>query len=382
MAGMLRPARPSQDCLLWIAGDPAQHHPSMPDLAATCAAIRPVDHAWRARAAARIDQLTMPHRALGRLCDLAIDLAGITRSLTPSVARSVVVTMAADHGVCAEGVSAYPQAVTAQMVRNIVAGGAGISVLARAAGARVVVADLGVAADLRDLVAAGLVVDAKVGPGTANLAHGPAMTRDQATAAVLAGLTIATAQAARADVLATGEMGIGNTTAATAIVAGCTGMDPDQLTGTGTGIAEPVRRRKAALIRQALAREQPHAGDGLGMLAAVGGFEIAGIAGLCLGAALHQRPVVVDGFISTAGALIAQTLCPAVSGYLICAHRSAEPGHAAMLHHLGATPLLDLGLRLGEGTGAALALPLLTAARAILCDMATFADAGVSTAGA
>lgn len=353
----------------------------MRQLDATRAHITSVDPVWRARASARIEQLTMPRWALGRLCDLAVDLAGITRSLRPAVERKTIVTMAGDHGVCAEGVSLFPPEVTPQMVRNFVRGGAGVNVLARVAGARVVVADLGVAADLADLVAAGAIIDAKVAPGTANLALGPAMSRDQALQAVEAGIAIARRLAPSTDVFGTGEMGIGNTTPATAIIAALTGADPEQLTGFGTGIGEEQRRRKAAVVARALALNRPDRRDGLDVLAKVGGFEIGGLAGLCLGAAELGRPVVVDGFISTAGALVAQALCPAVADYLVCAHQSEERGHRLMLERLGKRPLLDLGLRLGEGTGAALAMGLVDAARGILVEMATFADAAVSEAG-
>lgn len=347
-------------------------------LADTIAAIAPADQDWRTRATARIEQLTMPRWALGRLCDLAVDLAGITRSLAPPVGRKTIVTMAGDHGVCAEGVSLFPQAVTPQMVRNFVRGGAGVNVLARVAGARVVVADLGVADDLSDLVAQGAIIDAKVARGTANLARTPAMGRDQAVQAVEAGIAIALRLAPASDVFGTGEMGIGNTTPATAIICALTGQTPEALTGCGTGIGEEQRRHKAAVIARALALHRPDAADGLGVLAKVGGFEIAGLAGLCLGGAALRRPVVVDGFISTAGALIAQALCPAAADALVCAHVSEERGHRAMLARLGKAPLLDLGLRLGEGTGAALAMPLLDGACGLLTGMATFADAQVS----
>lgn len=352
----------------------------MPLLADTLAAIAPQDQAWRGRATARIEQLTMPRWALGRLCDLAVDLAGQTRSLRPPVERRTIVTMAGDHGVCAEGVSLFPQAVTEQMVRNIAGGGAGVNVLARVGGARVVVADLGVAADLSDLVAAGAVIGAKVAPGTANLAAGPAMSRAQAVQAVEAGIAIARQLAPATDVFGTGEMGIGNTTPAAAIVAAFTGAEPEAVTGCGTGIGEEQRRRKAAVVARALALNRPDPADGLDVLAKVGGFEIGGLAGLCLGAAALRRPVVVDGFISTAAALVAHALCPAAADYMVCAHRSEERGHRLMMERLGRQPMLDLGFRLGEGTGAALAMTLVEGARGILVEMATFGDAAVSAA--
>jgi nicotinate-nucleotide--dimethylbenzimidazole phosphoribosyltransferase len=349
-------------------------------LAETLVAISPQDPAWRSRATARIEQLTMPRWALGRLCDLAVDLAGMTRSLRPAVERATIVTMAGDHGVCAEGVSLFPQEVTPQMVHNFVRGGAGVNVLARVSGARVVVADLGVAADLTDLVAAGAIIGAKVAPGTANLAVGPAMTRAQALASIERGIAIAQQLAPSTDVYGTGEMGIGNTTPASAIIACLTGSAPDLVTGCGTGIGEEQRRHKAAVITRGLVVNQPDAADGLDVLAKVGGFEIGGLAGLCLGAAALRRPVVIDGFISTAGALVAHALCPAVADYLISAHQSEERGHVLMLQRLGKEPLLNLGFRLGEGTGAALAMSLVQGARGLLTEMATFADAAVSAA--
>jgi nicotinate-nucleotide--dimethylbenzimidazole phosphoribosyltransferase len=349
-------------------------------LADTLAAIQPQDQIWRQRATARVEQLTMPRWALGRLCDLAVDLAGIGRSLKPATERKTIVTMAGDHGVCAEGVSLFPAAVTPQMVHNIARGGAGVNILARVAGARVVVADLGVAADLSALVASGAIIGRKVAMGTANLAQGPAMSRAQAVQAIEAGIAIAHELAPSTDVFGTGEMGIGNTTPASAIVACACGLAPEMVTGCGTGIGEEQRRHKAAVIAKALAINRPDPTDGVDLLAKVGGFEIGGLAGLCLGAAALRRPVVVDGFISTAGALIAHTLCPAAGDYLVCAHRSVERGHIAMLERLGKQPLLDLDFRLGEGTGAAVAMTIVEGARRILTDMATFADAAVSEA--
>jgi nicotinate-nucleotide--dimethylbenzimidazole phosphoribosyltransferase len=346
----------------------------------TITAIVPQDQAWRQRAIARVEQLTMPRWALGRLCDLAVDLAGMTRSLRPAVERSTIVTMAGDHGVCAEGVSLFPQAVTPQMVHNFVRGGAGVNVLARVTGTRVVVADLGVAADLSALVASGAIIGAKVAPGTANLAVGPAMSRAQAIASIEHGIAIAQQLATSTDVFGTGDMGIGNTTPASAIIAALTGTAPDVVTGCGTGIGEEQRRHKAAVIARALAVNTPDPQDGLDVLAKVGGFEIGGLAGLCLGAAALRRPIVVDGFISTAGALVAHALCPAVADYLISAHQSEERGHVLMLQRLGKQPLLNLGFRLGEGTGAALAMSFVQGARGLLTDMATFADAAVSEA--
>jgi nicotinate-nucleotide--dimethylbenzimidazole phosphoribosyltransferase len=322
----------------------------------------------------------MPHWALGDLMDLAIDLAGMTRSMQPKVARKKVVVMVGDHGVSAEGVSKYPAEVTTQMVHNFIRGGAGINALARQAGAEVCVVDVGARDDFAELVRDGKIVAKKIGHGTANMVHGPAMTRTHAVMVVEAGIEVANTLAAEVDVFGTGEMGIGNTTPSTAIAAVFTGTKVEDLTGRGTGIDDAQLSRKITVIEKALARNKPNAKDGLDVLAKVGGFEIGAIAGLIIGAAAHRKPVIVDGFIATAGAMIACSLEPFVRDYLICAHRSAEPGHGALLDKLQRRPLLDLNLRLGEGTGAALAMNLVEAAVAILTEVATFAEAGVSGA--
>ena len=346
----------------------------------TLASIAPQDADWRAKAKSRLDQLIMPHWALGRLMDLALDLAGMTRSMRPPVERKAIVTMAGDHGVAAEGVSRYPQEVTAQMVYGFTGGMAGISALGRLAGARLMVVDLGVAADLAPLVAAGKVIDKKVASGTANMAVGPAMTPAQARRAVEAGIEVVQSLADEIDVFGTGDMGIANTTPSTAVVAALTGTPVAELTGRGTGIDDGQLARMITVVEKSLALNRPDPGDGLDVLAKVGGFEIGGIAGVILAAAAQRKPVVIDGFISTAGALVAHALCPTVADYLIAAHRSVEPGHRAMHARLGKEPLLDLGLRLGEGTGAALAMHLVDAAQRILTEVATFDEAHVSTA--
>ena len=339
-------------------------------------ALPPLDEAARAAAAARQGSLTKPPGSLGRLETLALQLAAITGQPCPSVARKAVIVMAGDHGVTAEGVSAYPAAVTPQMVLNFVHGGAAINVLARQAGARVVVVDVGVAAELAPQP--GLRVR-KVALGTRNLARGPALTRPEAEAAVQAGLeTIAEEIEAGLDVVATGDMGIGNTTASTAIVAALTGAPVPALTGRGTGLDAAGVARKVAVIERALALNQPDAADALDVLAKVGGLEIAGLVGVILGAAARRVPVVIDGFISGAAALAAAALAPDVKGFLIAAHQSVEPGHAVVLERLGLEPLLRLDLRLGEGTGAALAFHLVEAAARLPREMATFAEAGVS----
>ncbi|MEW6753735.1 MAG: nicotinate-nucleotide--dimethylbenzimidazole phosphoribosyltransferase [Candidatus Latescibacterota bacterium] len=346
----------------------------------TTAQIAPQDPQWRARAQARLEQLTMPRWALGRLMHLAVDLAGMTRSLQPPVTRRTIVTMAADHGVAAQGVSQYPSEVTRQMVANFAAEGAAINALAGLAGARLVVVDLGVAGDLAGLVASGRVLDRRVAPGTADISQGPAMSRQQARQAVETGIGLAQDLGAQTDVFGTGDMGIGNTTPSAAIAACLTGLPAARVTGRGTGIDAERLAHKVAVVTRALAVNAPDPDDGLGVLSRVGGFEIGGIAGLILGAASQRKPVVVDGFISTAGALVARALAPACEEYTVLSHASAEAGHAAVCAHLGRRPLLDLEMRLGEGTGAALCMPLLEAAVRILTRVRTFAEAGVSTA--
>jgi nicotinate-nucleotide--dimethylbenzimidazole phosphoribosyltransferase len=342
--------------------------------------ITPQDAAWRERARQRLDSLAIPHWALGRLMDLAEDLAGISRTLQPPVARKAICVMAGDHGVAAEGVSKFPPSVTPQMVGAFVAGVAGINALARLADARVVVVDMGVAADLSSFVEAGKVIDRKIAAGTGNIARGPAMSRDQAQQAVEAGIEVVEQMAGAVDVFGTGDMGIANTTPSAAIVAALTGVEVATLVGRGTGIDDAQLAHKVAVVQRALAVNRPDPTDGLDVLAKVGGFEIGGIAGLVLGAAARRKPIVVDGFISTAGALVAHALCPAVADYVIAAHRSVEPGHRTMHARLGREPLLDLGLRLGEGTGAALAMNLVEAACRILTEVATFEEARVSQA--
>lgn len=342
----------------------------------TIARITPLDDRAMAAARARQLQLTKPPGSLGRLEDLSVWLAGVRATERPRVTAPVVVVAAADHGVAAAGVSAYPQAVTAQMVRNFLNGGAAINVLARQAGARVVVVDAGV---LTDPGPHPELVSRRAGAGTADMRSGPAMAREVARRLVEDGIALALELAEQGcDALAVGDMGIGNTTAAAAVTAAITGQPPSAVTGLGTGITPERREHKVRVIEQALAVNRPDPADGLGVLAAVGGFEIGLLAGVILGGAARRLPVVVDGFITTAAALIAHALAPGATAYMLAAHRSVEMGHAAALAHLGLEPLLDLRLRLGEGTGAALALPILRAAAAVLDEMATFAEAGVS----
>ncbi len=326
----------------------------------------------------RLDRLTKPPGSLGRLEELARALCVMSGRCPPPVARATIFTLAGDHGVAAERISAYPQVVTSQMLENLLSGGAAVNVLARHVGARVVVADLGVVAPPGH--APGLD-SRRIGAGTANMAQGPAMTRADATRAIEAGMALVEVErAAGLDLVGTGEMGIGNTTAASVLVAAMMGVAPVEVTGRGTGVDDATWRRKVATVERALSVNQPDGADGLDVLAKVGGFEIAGLAGVVLAAAAHRIPVLLDGFITAAAALAAVRLAPASRHYLIAAHRSVEPGHAHALAALGLAPYLDLGMRLGEGTGAALGIGLARAAAAILTEMATFKSAGVSEA--
>lgn len=349
-------------------------------LESTIKNIYPQDSESRDRAKERLDQLALPHWALGDLMDLAIDLAGMTRSMKPVVSGKAIITMAGDHGVVAEGVSKFPQEVTPQMVYNFVNGGAGINALARQAGAEVVVVDMGVAADMTELVEHGKIINKKIGLGTNNIAKGAAMSMANAIRSVESGIEVVNDLAGSVDVFGTGDMGIGNTTPSTAIAAVITGRSVEELTGRGTGLDDAQLAHKQQVIRQILEYNKPDPKNGLDILAKVGGFEIGGIAGLILGAAAQQKPIVVDGFISTAGALIAIMIEPFVRDYIVCAHRSMEPGHQYMQEKIGCRPLLDLNLRLGEGTGAALAMNLVEAAVAVLTEVATFEEAAVAGA--
>lgn len=324
----------------------------------------------------RLDQLTKPPGSLGRLEELARDLCLMTGQCPPAMGEAVIFTLAGDHGVVAEGISAYPQVVTSEMVENFLNGGAAVNVLARQVGARVVVADLGIAGPV--LHHSGLQ-QRRVAPGTANLARGPALFRDQAAAAIEAGAALVDDERRRGlDLIGTGEMGIGNTTAASAVTAAITGLPPEAVTGRGTGVDDATWRRKVEVVTRGLAVNRPDGADGLDVLAKVGGLEIAGLAGVILAGAAHRIPVILDGFIAGAAALAAVALKPEARHYLIAAHRSVEPGHAPVLAALGLTPYLDLEMRLGEGTGAALGIGLARAAVAILAQMATFKSAGVS----
>jgi nicotinate-nucleotide--dimethylbenzimidazole phosphoribosyltransferase len=338
--------------------------------------IEPLDAEWARRAETRQAALTKPPGSLGRLEELANRVVTIQRSLTPRVERARIVVFAADHGVTAEGVAPYPSAVTGQMVANFLAGGAGVNALARVAGAEVHVVDIGVGSDLRHVAG---VHQRRVASGTRNMAREPAMTRDQADAAIAVGLEMGRdAIAAGVDMIGLGEMGIGNSTAASAVTAALTGLPVASVTGRGTGADDVMLAHKVSVIECALQRHRPDPADAFDVLVSVGGFELAGLAGVVLAGAAGRKVVVTDGFIATAAAALAVRMCPAAGDYLVAAHRSPEPGHTALLTMIGQEPLLDLRMRLGEGTGAALAFTLIRAAVAAFTEMATFASASVS----
>jgi len=345
-------------------------------LETTLASIKPVDPGLLATAQAKLDKKTKPLGSLGRIEEFGRRVAAISGTMEPDLSKKVIYTFAGDHGVVEEGISAFPKEVTPQMVFNFLNGGAGVNVLARHAGAEVRVVDMGVDFDFGAVPG---LIGRKIARGTKNLATGPAMTRSEAVAALEAGITLALdAKSEGVAILGTGDMGIGNTTPSSAIIAAFSGTPVRELTHRGTGINDEALERKIRAIEQGLAVNRPDPADPLDVLTKVGGFEIAGIAGLVLGASAAGIPVVVDGFISTAGALIASELHPSVKEYIFAAHRSVEIGHTFMLERMDAEPILDLQLRLGEGTGAALAMTLIEAGAKVLCEMASFEEAGVS----
>lgn len=342
---------------------------------AAVAAVGLPDQKAQEDARVRLDSLTKPKGSLGRLESLSVQLSGITGQVQPQVTPACIVLMAGDHGVTAEGVSPYPSVVTQEMVRNFLAGGAAVNVLSRAAGAKVRVVDMGMAAPVDDPA---LEVRAPR-RGTASMAQGPAMSRQDAEEALAAGIRIAQEEAASGTrLLGLGEMGIGNTTPSSAILSAFTGLPATETVGRGTGLDEEGWRRKVAVVEKALSVNRPDPADGLDVLQKVGGLEIAGLAGVVLGAAAARIPVLLDGFITGASALIAAAIQPRVLNYCIASHLSVEPGHAHMLNKLGLSALLQFDLRLGEGSGAALAFPLIESATKIMCEMATFDGAGIS----
>ncbi len=341
--------------------------------------IPPTDRETLRASRERLRNQARPAGSLGLLENVAARLASICGTIDVRLKRKVIVTCAGDHGVCREGVSLFPSDVTRQMVYNFVAGGASINVMARHAGAEVLVADMGVDWDFEpDLP----IFHKKVRKGTSNFAEEPAMTYDEAVRSIEAGIEIVDElnQKSPVHLLGTGDMGIGNTSPSSAIIAAFSGLPPSVLTGKGTGLDDEGVKKKAKVIEKALALHRPDPKNPLDVLAKVGGFEIGGIAGLIIGAAHRKIPVVCDGLIATAGALIACELCPDANRYLFSGHRSVEAGHAYMLKHLGQEPLLDLQFRLGEGTGAAMAMELIDMATRILSDIKTFEEVAIADA--
>jgi len=348
----------------------------MKKLNETIAKIEKIDHSLAAKTQNRLDNLTKPQGSLGRLEELAKQVVEITGEETPSLKNKVIFTMAGDHGVVEEGVSAYPKEVTPQMVYNFIKGGAGINVLAKHVGARVAVVDMGVACDLEPH--SDLIVK-KVSFGTKNMTKGPCMTKEEAIKSIENGIEVLEEGCKKGiDIVGTGDMGIGNTTPSSAIAAVITAKPVEVVTGRGTGIDNEALSNKVAVIKKAIEVNKPDANDAIDVLSKVGGFEIGGLAGVILAAASKKIPIVIDGFISGAAALVAYRLEPKVKDYMIAAHCSVERGHKIILEHMGLRPLLDFNLRLGEGTGAALAIGIVEGALKILAEMATFESAAVS----
>lgn len=343
--------------------------------------IEPIDGAWEEKARHRTATLVMPTRALGRMHGIAEKLCALQRTLSPEIHKKAVVIMAGDHGVAADGVSAYPQEVTGAMVSTFLAGGAGVNAFCRLTDCEAWVVDMGIIPDMdrSKLPDPDRFVLRKHGPGTANFTRGPAMDRKTAESTLRTGFMQAAERfESGVDILVTGDMGIGNTTASSAIGVVLTGHAPHEMTGHGTGLRTEAFHRKIATIQKAIEVNAPDPADAIDVLAKVGGFEIGGIAGMILAGAYYGRPVVVDGLISTAGALIARALCPYVTDYIFAGHQSEEPGHRLMLSHLGLAPILDLGMRLGEGSGGVLALAIIEGAARMMREVMTFDQAGVA----
>ncbi len=351
----------------------------MSNLSATLESIQPIDSRLIKEARRRLDSLTKPPGSLGRLEEFAERIVAITGEIRPRITRKMVFVFAADHGVSEEGVSAFPKEVTAQMVYNFLRGGAGINVLARHAGAEVKVVDVGVDHDFGagGHTAEGLIAR-KVVMGSRNMRKGPAMTEEEALKCIDVGIELATEYAGDGVVFATGEMGIANTTPSSAVIAAFSGLPVREVTGKGTGIDDRAFEHKVRIIEESLEVNRPDPKDPLDVLSKVGGPEIAAICGLVVGAASRRVPVVIDGFISTAGALVATELEPGIKDYIFAAHVSVERGHRVMLDRMGLRPFVDLDLRLGEGTGAAIGMTLIEAGLKIYNEMATFDEAGVS----
>ncbi len=342
----------------------------------TISKIKPISKKAMNFARKKLDNLIKPLSSLGRLEEIAERISGIKGQLAPVIKQKVIFTMAGDHGVVVEGVSAYPREVTSQMVLNFIKGGAGINVLAKHVGAKVVVVDMGVATDLEPLQK---IVNKKVAYGTNNMVKGPAMSYRQANQSIKAGIELVEFELSnRVDIIGTGDMGIGNTTSSSAITAALTGREVKEVTGRGTGIDDTEYEHKIKVIKQALKINQPDPRDPIDVLAKVGGFEIGGLVGVILAGAVNRLPVVLDGFITGVAALIAYNLAPQIKDYLFASHCSVERGHKIILEEIGLEPLFDFKLRLGEGTGAALGISIIEAATKILNEMATFEEASVS----
>ena len=340
-----------------------------------------LDAEWVGKARERTAQLVMPPRALGRLHEISERLCGIRKTLKPVINRKAVLVMAGDHGVATAGVSAFPQEVTGEMVKTFLRGGAGINAICRHVDADVWVVDMGIIPDLKPEPEDGQdrFLNRKVAKGTSNLAKGPAMTRQSAEESIINGFQVADELfQSGVEILGTGDMGIGNTTPSAAIGTVITGTSIDEMVGRGTGVDDQGLSRKKDAVHNGIQINQPDPRDGLDVLSKIGGFEIGGIAGCVLAGAFHSRPVVIDGFISTAGALVAHALCPQVADYMFAGHCSEESGHRAMLQYLGLEPILDLGMRLGEGTGGALAMGIMEGALRVFNEVLTFEEAGVT----
>ncbi len=346
-------------------------------LKSTVKKIEAPDPGLLEKAQAKLDDLTKPQGSLGRLEELAKQMVSITGNISPVINKKAVLVMAGDHGVVKDGVSAYPQEVTMQMVLNFLGGGAAINVLAKHIGAEVQVVDMGIAADTGSHPG---LIDKKIAGGTENMTEGPAMSETQAISALEAGIEVSGMMIGNGyNIIATGDMGIGNTTPSSAITSVICNIGPEDVTGLGTGVDSDGLARKIEAIKKAISVNKPDPGNGIDMLSKVGGFEIGGIAGVILGCAANRIPVVIDGFISSAGALIAHAIEPKSAYYMIPSHCSVEKGHRVALAHLGLKPLFDFDMRLGEGTGAAIGISITEAAVKILNEMATFSSAGVST---
>ncbi|MFC1885163.1 nicotinate-nucleotide--dimethylbenzimidazole phosphoribosyltransferase [Thermodesulfobacteriota bacterium] len=351
------------------------------NLAEIVGGIGPMEKGWVEKARERTSKLVMPKRALGRLHEISEKICGIQKSLRPEINCKECLIMAGDHGVVEEGVSAYPQEVTGEMIKTFLCGGAGINILASHVGAGVRIVDMGIIPELNpDSIEGGEKFHVeKIRRGTSNFVKGPAMSHEEAEQSIVAGFQLAAKLfESGIQILGTGDMGIGNTTPSAAIGAVITGKSVEDMTGRGTGVDDKAFLRKKDVIRKGIELNLPDSCSGLDVLSKIGGFEIGGIAGIILAGAYYNRPVVIDGFISTAGALIAYTLCPSITDYIFAGHCSEEPGHRIMLDFLGLKPILDLGMRLGEGTGGALAMGIMEGAVRVFNEMLTFEEAGVT----